>query len=97
LSIRSRDIDIVNLESSTSKTHPHLSSPSQAEIPQPIWKDQWYSQFDWLDFSTDLGRVFYKVCKDKGERLVYTREGFKYLKVSTFQDHGCSNGMDTYK
>ena len=42
---------------------------SQAEIAQGTWKDLWYSQFDWLDFSLDLKRVSYKVCKEKGEHL----------------------------
>jgi len=67
------------------------SAPSQTENTQLIWKDQWYSQFDWIDFSVDLDRVFCKVCKEKGGHSVFAKEGSKNLKVSVFQDHGSSN------
>lgn len=40
-----------------------LPPSSQAEIAQNILKNQWYSQFDWIDFSFDLERVFCKVYK----------------------------------
>ena len=32
-----------------------------------------------------------KICKEKGGRSVYTKEGSKNLKVSAFHDHACSS------
>ena len=85
-----RNIDIDDLASETCALD-DLPSPSQAQSVQGIWKDKWYSQFDWLDFSPDLGRVFCKVCKEKGRRSIYAKERSKNLKVSAFHDHACSS------
>ena len=64
---------------------------SQAQSTHGIWNDQWYSQFNWLDFSSDLERMFCKVCKQRGGRFVYVKEGSKNLKVSVFHDRGYSS------
>lgn len=73
--------DLIDYESLASETfrldefHVDLPPPSQAMIAQDIWKYQWYSQSDWLDFSFDLGRVFWKVYKAKDGHSVYAKEG----------------------
>jgi hypothetical protein len=85
-----RNIDMSDVASGTC-TMDDFSLSSQAQNAQGVWKDQWYSQFDWLDFSLDSGRVCCKICKEKGGRSVYVKEGLKNLKVSAFYDHACSS------
>ena len=85
-----RNIDVDDLTSTTC-TLEDLPLPSPTQNAQDIWKDQWYSQFDWLHFSPDSGRVCCKICKEKGGRSVYAKEGSKNLKVSAFHDHACSS------
>jgi hypothetical protein len=85
-----RNINICDLASGTYILD-DLYSSSQIQSAQGIWKDHWYNQFDWLDFSFDLGRMFCKVCKERGGRSVYAKEGSKNLKISAFDDHGCFN------
>ena len=53
-------------------------------------KDAWYSQFHWIEFNSDLGRVYCKVCRDKQARNVFARAGSINIKVSAFQDHNMS-------
>jgi hypothetical protein len=36
------------------------------EIAVSQWKDVWYIKFDWIDFDSQTGRVFCKVCRQKG-------------------------------
>ena len=56
-----------------------------------LWKEAWSTQFDWLHFAADSGRLFCTVCKEKGGRSVYAKEGSKNFKVSAFMDHARSN------
>ena len=81
-------VDVSNESSTnTSNTKKELT---QVEAARLAWKDAWYSQFHWIEFNSDLGRVFCKVCRDKQARNVFARAGSVNIKVSAFQDHNMS-------
>ena len=40
----------------TSNTKEELTEVEAARL---AWKDAWYSQFHWIEFNLDLGRVFF--------------------------------------
>lgn len=61
--------------------------PSEIEIVASQWKEQWEIQFPWIYFCAKVGKVFCKVCREKGGRSAYAKDGAKNLKVSAFQDH----------
>ena len=94
---KSRDLDYIDFSSSSSEgsrspnkathgvDHPPLF---QAEFTRELWNELWVVQFQWLEFSAELGKVFCKVCREKGGRSVYAKEGSKNFKVSAFLDHG---------
>lgn len=98
---KSREVEIVDVLSSDDSCPESLASavdggnvdapPSEAEIISSQWKDQWCVQFDWLQFDPSIGRVFCRICKDKGGRSSYAKDGARNLKVSAFQDHARSN------
>ena len=97
---KSRDPDYIDLSSSGSegsrshdKPTPGMDHPppSQSELAKELWKESWAVQFQWLEFSAELGKVFCKVCREKGGRSVYAKEGSKNFKVSAFLNHGRSN------
>ena len=82
----------IALDRETLSLQVHMNPPpSQAELARGLWKNQWCSQFEWLQFSADVGKVFCKICVGKGGRSVYAKEGLKNLKVSAFLDHSRSN------
>ena len=66
-------------------------APSQVELAQTLWKEQWATQFQWLDYSASEGKLFCKICREKGGRSVYTKDGSKIFKVGAFTDHYRSN------
>ena len=41
-------------------------------------------------FCVKVGKVFCKVCREKGGRSAYAKNGTKNLKVNSFQDHAQS-------
>lgn len=97
---QSRETDIIEILSSGSEnesTRETVASgvdrppPTDVELACSLWKEHWSSQFQWLYFDANIGRVFCRVCKDKGGRSSYARDGSKNLKVSAFVDHGRSN------
>jgi hypothetical protein len=57
------------------------------EAARLLWKDKWISDFNWLEFNSELGKVFCKVCKEAGGKGAYATSGSVNSKVSTFQDH----------
>ena len=80
---KSRDID-----SSTSDNIVSVHSPSTT---QAQWKEQWALQFKWIDYFASEGKIFCKICRKKGGRTVYAKDGSKNFKVSAFTDHSRSN------
>jgi hypothetical protein len=38
------------------------------EAARLLWKDKWILDFNWLEFNSELGKVFCKVCKEAGGR-----------------------------
>ena len=60
---------------------------TQVEATKLIWKDAWYSQFHWIEFISDLGRIFCKVCREKQAINVFVKIGSVNIKISTFWDH----------
>jgi len=57
------------------------------ELASKLWKDAWYTQFDWIEFNSTLGKVICKTCKEKGGKSVFAKQGLVNIKVSAFQDH----------
>ena len=97
---KSRELDSTDMPSSTCGSSKSANSPqsctdppppSQAELAQGLWREQWTTQFEWLQLSAEVGKVFCKTCKEKGGRSVYAKEGSKNFKVSAFLDHARSN------
>jgi hypothetical protein len=74
--------------------HPQTSSSSEGckscpglnalEIGVSQWKDAWYTKFDWIDFDSQTGRVFYKVCRQKGGRSAFATVGSINIRISAF-------------
>ena len=60
------------------------------EVANKAWKDSYYTDFDWIEFNSNSGRVFCKVCRDKGGRGVFAKAGSVNVKISAFQDHARS-------
>ena len=60
------------------------------EIAVSQWKNVWYTQFDWIDFDAQMGRVFCKVCRQKGGRSTFATVGSIKIRISAFQDDGKS-------
>ena len=52
------------------------------------WKDAWYTKFDWIEFYSEAGRIFCKVCRQKWGRSTFATMGSINIRISTFQDHG---------
>ena len=71
----------------TSNTKKELT---QVEAARLTWKDAWYFQFHWIEFNSDLGKVYCKVCRDKQASNVFARAGSINIKVLSFQDHNMS-------
>jgi hypothetical protein len=61
------------------------ADPLQAA--RKLWKDSYYTDFQWIEFNSDNGRVFCKTCRSKDGRSVYAKAGSINIKVSAFQDH----------
>jgi hypothetical protein len=40
-----------------------------------------------VEFNSELGRIFCKVCKDGGGKYAYANEGSSNIKISALQDH----------
>jgi hypothetical protein len=76
--------NIISVQSSEAKE----ATPSQVELARTLWKEQWASQFQRLDYSASEGIVF---CKEKEGRLVYIKDGSKNFKINAFTDHSRSN------
>ena len=87
--LRSGDCVDMSNESSTNTSNAKKEL-TQVEAARLAWKDAWYSQFHWIEFNSDLGRVYCKVCRDKQARNVFARAGSINIKVSAFQDHNMS-------
>ena len=49
--------------SSSSKGCTSRSGLTPLEIVVNQWKDAWYTKFDCIDFDSQTGRVFCKVCR----------------------------------
>lgn len=66
-------------------------SENAIEAAKREWKDSWYLDYDWLEFNATIGRVFCKICREKGGRSVFAKTGSVNIKVSAFKDHGRSD------
>ena len=60
------------------------------EVANRAWKDSYYIDFDWIEFNSNIGRVFCKVYRDKGGKGVFAKVGLVNVKISAFQDHARS-------
>jgi hypothetical protein len=84
---KSRDTD-----SSTSDNIISVHSPSTIQAQAwTLWKEQWVLQFKWIDYSASEGKIFCKICREKGGHSVYAKDGSKKFKVSVFTYHSRSN------
>ena len=57
---QSDDSTFIQTSSSSEGCTSHLGM-TPLEIVVNIWKDAWYSKFDWIGFDSAMDRVFYKV------------------------------------
>jgi hypothetical protein len=46
----------------------HKKPLDTIETAKRDWKDAWYSDYNWIQFNAEVGRVFYKVCREKQEK-----------------------------
>lgn len=91
LKYRTRWIILQVIIISVHSTDINQTTLSKVELAQTLWNKQWAIQFQWLDYSTSEGKIFYKICKEKGGRSVYANVRSKNFKVSVFTDHSRSN------
>ena len=63
---------------------------NRIELARLTWKDSWYNDFKWIEFNSNEGRVFYKLCRDKQAKNVFANVGLINVKVSTFVEHQMS-------
>ena len=89
--IFSKSIDlIVNVEvpshtmSTTSSCEQQLS---RIEIARLTWKESWYNDFKWIEFNSNDGRVFCKLCRENQAKNIFANVGSVNIKVSTFVEH----------
>ena len=90
----SKSVDFtVNVEvpshtvSSTSSCEQQLS---RIEMARLIWKDSWYNDFKWIEFNSNDGRVFCKLCRKNQAKNVFANASSINIKVSTFVEHQIS-------
>ena len=63
-------------------------TPLQIAVSQ--WRDSWCTQFSWIEFNADIGKVFCKICRDRGGRTVFATTGSINIRISAIQDHAKS-------
>lgn len=73
-----------------------LSSPASLSTAAPPNKklkadEEWNELFDCVEFNSELGRVFCKICKEGGGKYAYANEGSSNIKISALQDHARTN------
>ena len=90
----SRSVDLtMNVEvpthtiSSTSSCEQQLS---RIEMVRLTWKDSWYNDFKWIEFSSDERRKFCKSCRDKQAKNVFANASSFNIKVSAFVEYHIS-------
>ena len=70
----SKSVDVtVNVELPTHKVSSTSNCERQLnriEMARLTWKDSWYNDFKWIEFNSDEGRVFCKLCRDKQAKNV---------------------------
>ena len=52
-----------------------------------LWKDKWLLDYDWFQFNNKFGVMYYKICKESGEKGVFATLGSINFKVSILQHH----------
>ena len=87
----SRSVDLtLNVEvptytvSSTSSCEYQLS---RIEMARLTWKTSWYNDFKWIEFNSNEGRLFCKLCRDKQAKNVFANAGSVNIKVYAFVEH----------
>ena len=81
---------IVNVEvpsrtmSSTSSCEWQLC---RIEMARLTWKDLWYNDFKWIEFNSNDGRVFCKLCRENQAKNIFVHSGSVNIKVSAFVEH----------
>ena len=82
------EVAIGSTSSTPSKPPIELNDIQKANVDG---KDAWFALFDRVEFNKELGRVFYKICKEGGGKYVYANEGSSNIKISALQDHAKTN------
>jgi hypothetical protein len=62
----SMEMEVLSSPTSSSTATP----PSKKLKADEEWKDAWYELFDWVEFNSELGRIFCKVCKERGGNML---------------------------
>ena len=85
----SEDTPLIQTSSSSEGCTSRLSlTPLEIAVSQ--WKNAWYTKFDWIEFDSTTGRVFCKVCRQKGGTSTFATVDSINIRISAFQDHGKS-------
>lgn len=92
--LREKKLEVGMVEIGTSSQSTSSKFPTELSKAK-LWKDSWYGQFDWIQFNSELGKVFCKLCTSKGGKSVYGKGKSCNIKVSTFQDHQNSKEYKT--
>ena len=82
-----RQSDVVVNVMGPSQSDSSYPKQSDVDVAKLTWRDAWYGQFNWIEYNSELGKVFCKLCKEKGAKNVYGNVGSVNIKVSAFQDH----------
>jgi len=70
-----------------SKESSKLADPIQ--VANRAWKDSYYTYFDWIEFNSNTGRVFCKVCRDKGGKGIFAKADSVNVKISALISRSC--------
>ena len=76
-----------HIVSSTSSCEQQLS---RIEMARLTWKDSWYNDFKWIEFNSDDGKVFCKLCRENQAKNIFVHVGSINIKVSAFVEHQIS-------
>ena len=63
---------------------------TRIEMARLSWKDSWYNDFKRIEFNSNEGRVFCKLCRDNQAKNVFANAGSVNNKVSAFVKHQIS-------
>ena len=55
-----------------------------------IWKDSWYNDFKWIEFNSNDGIAFCKLCRENQAKNVFVHARLVNIQVFAFVEHQIS-------